>query len=50
MFFGAEFTKVFANRYGSGIRPAPIAVPITDEARSEQGIPHKSELEDKQPT
>jgi membrane protein len=25
-FFGAEFTQVFAHRYGSQIRPAPYAI------------------------
>jgi membrane protein len=39
LFFGAEFTKDWANRFGSRIRPAPNAVPLTDEARAEQGIP-----------
>jgi membrane protein len=39
LFFGAEFTKVYADRFGSRIRPAANAVPITEEARAEQGIP-----------
>jgi len=26
LFFGAEFTFVYANRYGEGIRPSEIAV------------------------
>jgi len=43
LFFGAEFTKVYANRYGSRIKPAPGAAPITDEARAEQGIPKKNQ-------
>jgi membrane protein len=37
--FGAEFTKVYANRYGSRIVPAENAMPVTDKARAEQGIP-----------
>ena len=32
LFFGAEFTKVYAKKYGSRIVPAPNAVPITAEA------------------
>jgi membrane protein len=31
LFFGAEFTKVYANRYGAGIIPAPNAVRVTEE-------------------
>jgi membrane protein len=42
MFFGAEFTQVYARRYGSKIAPAPDAMPLTEEARAEQGIPHGS--------
>lgn len=38
LFFGAEFTQVYARRYGSQIVPAANAVPITDEARAEQGM------------
>jgi membrane protein len=36
--FGAEFTKVYANRFGSRIVPAPNAEPVTQEARAEQGL------------
>lgn len=39
LFFGAEFTKVYANRFGSHIRPDHNAVPLTNEAREQQGIP-----------
>jgi membrane protein len=39
LFFGAEFTQVYANRYGSRIRPSAGAEPVTDEARAQQGIP-----------
>jgi membrane protein len=41
LFFGAEFTKVYANRFGSRIQPAANAVPVTDEARAEQGLPRR---------
>lgn len=39
LLFGAEFTQVYARRYGSRIRPTSIAVPLTDEGRVQQGIP-----------
>lgn len=39
LLFGAEFTQVYARRYGSKIRPAPTAVPLTDKGRAQQGIP-----------
>jgi membrane protein len=34
LFFGAELTKVYANRFGSHIKPAADAVPATEEARA----------------
>ncbi len=37
--FGAEFTRAYANRLGSRIVPADNAIPLTDKARAEQGIP-----------
>lgn len=39
LYLGAEFTKVYANRFGSRIRPAANAVPVTGEARAQQGLP-----------
>jgi membrane protein len=39
LFFGAEFTQVYANHYGSRIKPSPGAEPVTEEARAKQGIP-----------
>jgi membrane protein len=41
LFVGAEFTKVYANRSGSQIRPTENAVPVTDEARAQQGLPRQ---------
>jgi membrane protein len=38
LYFGAEFTQVYSNRYGSPIRPAADAEPVTAEARAQQGI------------
>lgn len=41
LFLGAEFTQVYSNRYGSRIVPAENAMPITEEARAQEGRPHK---------
>jgi membrane protein len=49
VFFGAEFTKVYANRFGSRIVPAADAVPLTQEARAEQGMPRRRDLEQAEP-
>ncbi|MFO0890368.1 MAG: YihY/virulence factor BrkB family protein [Isosphaeraceae bacterium] len=38
LFFGAEFTKAFANRFGSKVVPTPNAEPVTEEARAQQGL------------
>lgn len=43
LFFGAEFTQVYARRYGSQIVPDKNAIPITEEARAEQGMKAKSD-------
>ena len=40
LFFGAEFTQVYANKYGSRIVPSENAEPVTEEARAEQGRQH----------
>ena len=45
LFFGAEFTQVYAKKYGSKIEPDRGAVPLSEEMRSQRGIPRKSELE-----
>lgn len=37
-FFGAEFTQVYARRFGTRIVPEAGAVPVTEEARAEQGL------------
>ena len=41
LFLGAEFTQVYANRYGSKIVPSKDAVTLTEGDRAQQGIPHK---------
>ena len=38
LFFGAEFTKVYANRFGSHIEPEDHAQEIAPEKRAAQGI------------
>ena len=45
LFFGAEFTQVYANKYGSRIVPTKNAIPVTEEATAQQGIPHTHNLE-----
>lgn len=38
LFFGAEFTQVYARKYGSQIVPDKNAVALTEEARIQQGM------------
>jgi len=45
LFFGAEFTQVYARRYGSQIVPSEHAVPLTEEARAQTGMPRKEAVE-----
>jgi len=39
LLFGAEFTRVYASQFGSGLKPAPNAMLVTKEALASQGIP-----------
>lgn len=39
LFLGAEFTQVYANKYGSRIVADETAVSLTPAARAQQGIP-----------
>ena len=39
LFFGAEFTKVYADTYGGRIEPSADAEPVTARVRAQQGIP-----------
>ena len=41
LFFGAEFTQVYANRYGSQITPSPGAEFVTEDARAQEGLVRK---------
>ena len=45
LFFGAEFTQVYARRFGSRIVPDENAVPLTEEARAGQGMPRSEAVE-----
>ena len=45
LFFGAEFTQVYANKYGSKIVPDPGMLKITERERAEKGIPHEKRME-----
>lgn len=38
LFFGAEFTQVYARKYGTRIVPDKNAIPMTDKARANLGI------------
>jgi membrane protein len=41
LFFGAEFTQVYARKYGSRIQPAAGAIALGEDDRAQQGIPHE---------
>jgi membrane protein len=45
LFFGAEFTQVYANRFGERIMPAEHAILLTERTRLEQGMPHRETLD-----
>jgi membrane protein len=49
LFFGAEFTQVYANRFGSKLVPADTAVALTPTQRIQQGIPRKGSVEERRP-
>ncbi|MBW4624730.1 MAG: YihY/virulence factor BrkB family protein [Brasilonema octagenarum HA4186-MV1] len=42
LFFGAEFTQVYARKYGSRIVPDKNAIPLTEDARLNQGMKPKN--------
>jgi membrane protein len=46
LFFGAEFTQVYASRYGSRIVPDPGMVKLTEVERAQKGIPHEENLKE----
>jgi membrane protein len=43
LFLGAEFTQVYANRFGSKIVPSKNAEPLTREMREQMGVVSQSE-------
>ena len=45
LFLGAEFTQVYARRYGSRIVPAEHAVRVTAAARAQEGIPREEAIQ-----
>lgn len=46
MFLGAEFTQVYANRFGSNIRPDEDAVSLEEKIVEEQAQPHREPAAD----
>jgi membrane protein len=42
LFYGAEYTQVYAKARGSRIVPIKNAVPVTEKSRANQGIPHEA--------
>lgn len=47
MFLGAEFTQVYAARYGAGVVPSENAVKVTEEDKAQEGRPSPQRLEAK---
>ncbi|NJN19054.1 MAG: YihY/virulence factor BrkB family protein [Oscillochloris sp.] len=45
IFLGAEFTQVYARRFGSQIMPDDNAMQLSEADRTEQGMPRKENLE-----
>jgi membrane protein len=45
LFLGAEFTQVYANRFGSHLKPARGAVFVSEVERIHEGIPHAQTIE-----
>jgi membrane protein len=45
LLFGAEFTQVFALKRGHKLEPTKYAVPVTQEARAQEGIPKPESVE-----
>jgi len=46
LLFGAEFTQVYARRFGSRIEPSENAIPLEPETRAKQGIPRTQQVEE----
>jgi len=41
LFFGAEFTQVYAKQTGTKVVPDEFGVPVSEKQRAEEGIPHE---------
>jgi membrane protein len=41
LFFGAEFTQVYAKQTGTKVVPDEFGVPVSEGQRAEEGIPHE---------
>ncbi|MBN3898828.1 MAG: YihY/virulence factor BrkB family protein [Nostoc sp. NOS(2021)] len=50
LFFGAEFTQVYARRYGSGITPTKNAVPLSDNTKYNGTAPTGRSSTNKKPS
>ncbi|MCF6159397.1 MAG: YihY/virulence factor BrkB family protein [wastewater metagenome] len=48
LLLGAEFTQVYANKYGSHVTPARYAMFITEHMREQQGMPHTEDVRRKE--
>ena len=48
VFLGAEFTQVYANRFGSQIRPDDDAIPLEEKMRREQSAPWREPAGDEE--
>jgi membrane protein len=49
VFFGAEFTKVYARRFGAVVVPDPRAVTLTTDARAAQGMDRSKTIARRKP-
>jgi membrane protein len=45
LLFGAEFTQVYALKQGHKLEPTKYAVPVTQEARAQEGMPKPESVE-----
>ena len=41
LFFGAEFTQVYMRHMGAKMKPSKYAVPVTEEAKANEGMPRQ---------
>jgi hypothetical protein len=45
LLFGAELTQVYARRFGSRIMPSEGAISVSEQARANEGAPHRETIE-----